>query len=128
MNSKRKALSILFAGALFSGALMAGCTAPNPVRIVPLVGAPAYPPVDPSTVLVLRTEPQRPYATLGQIVLEPQGVLSVTDIEQKLRQAGASIGASAVVILSDMTMVTAPVGSDSSGGQVVSAIAIRFTD
>jgi hypothetical protein len=106
-----------------------GCAAAPPVRILPLVGAPAYPPTDPVTVMVLRTEPQRPFETLGQVVLEPEGnALSVPELEQKLREAAASMGANAVVITADMTMQAGGNRMEQSGGQVVSAIAIRFKD
>ncbi len=52
---------------------------------------------------------------------------TVPDIEQMLRQAGASMGASAVVIPSEMNILLGSVAADTSGGQVISAIAIRFT-
>ncbi len=125
---KRMRKMLLLSGFLVAGTLLGGCTAPNPVQILSTPGVPAYAPTDPSTVMVLRVEPQRPHITLGQILLEPQKALSVPDIEQKLRQAGASMGASAVVILSDMSNLAGPFSVDTSGSQVISAIAIRFTD
>jgi hypothetical protein len=109
--------------------LIAGCATAPPVRILPLVGASAYAPTDPVTIMVLRTEPQRPFETLGQVVLEPEGnALSVPELEQKLREAAASMGANAVVITADMTMQAGGTRMEQSGGQVVSAIAIRFKD
>lgn len=128
MKRNRYLLSILLAGVFISVLFVAGCTTANPVRIVPLVGVNSYSPTDPATVMVLRSEPQRPFETLGQIVLEPEGTLSVPDMEQRLRAAAASMGANAVVILADMATLTGPVSSEQSGGQVVSAIAIRYTD
>jgi hypothetical protein len=125
MKKNRDILSILLAGAFISVLLVAGCTTANPVRVVPLVGVDRYPPTDPSTIMVLRAEPLRPFKTLGQIVLEPEAALSVPDMEQMLRQAAASMGANAVFITQDMAMQA---GVSSAGNQVVSAIAIRFTD
>jgi hypothetical protein len=105
MNRKRflacTALSLIVVVSLF-----AGCTTTaNTVRIMPTVGMPAYPPTDPTTVMILRAQPLSPFETLGQIILEPEAALSVPEIEQKLRQAAASMGANAVVFISDMTML-----------------------
>ncbi len=125
---RKMLLPLLLSVFLVAGPLLGGCTTPNPVQILSTPGVPAYAPTDPSTVMVLRVEPQRPHITLGQIVVEPQKALSVPDIEQKLQQAGASMGANAVVILSDMSNLAGPFAVDASGSQVISAIAIRFTD
>jgi hypothetical protein len=108
--------------------LFAGCPTPNIVRIMPTVGAPVYPPTDPSSIIILQTQPVSPSETLGLIVVEPETAMSVPDIEQKLRQAAASMGANAVVILSDMTMLAGSHRSEASGGQIVHANAIRFKD
>jgi hypothetical protein len=89
---------------------------------------PAYSPTDPTTVMILRTQPLRPFETLGQIILEPEAALPVPEMEQKLRQAAASMGANAVVIISDMTMLAGSHRSEASGGQIISANAIRFKD
>jgi hypothetical protein len=108
--------------------LVAGCPTTNIVRIMPTVGTPVYPPTDPTTIMILRTQPLRPFETLGQIILEPEAVLPVPEMEQKLRQAAASMGANAVVIISDMTMLAGSHRSEASGGQIISANAIRFKD
>jgi hypothetical protein len=109
--------------------LFAGCTTTaNTVRIMPTVGMPAYPPTDPTTVMILRTQPVRPFETFGQVILEPESALSVPEMEQNLRQAAAGMGANAVVIISDMTMLAGSHRSEASGGQIISANAIRFKD
>ncbi len=114
--------------ALCSLLISAACASP-PVRVLPLVGVPAYAPTDPSSIIVLRSEPPRRFQTLGQIIVEPEKPMPVPEIEQKLREAAAGMGANAVVIQADMTMQA---GEDRqqqlSGGQVVTAIAIRFVD
>ena len=107
-------------------AFLAGCVASSPVRIVPLVGAPAYPPTDAASVAVLSAQPQIPYETLGQIVLEPEDMLPVPDMERMLRKAGASMGANAVVIMDDMYLQADAGPATKPRSQVVSAIAIRY--
>jgi len=108
--------------------LFTGCPTANTVRIMPTVGMPAYSPTDPTKVMILRTQPLRPFETLGQIILEPEAALSVPEMEEKLRQAAASMGANAVVIISDMTMLAGSHRSEASGGQIISANAIRYKD
>src|SRR5512143_1576488 len=103
--------------------VLAGCATPSPVRVLSLVGAPVYPPTDPESVVVLQTEPLIPFETLGQVVLETQSAASGAEVEQMLRQAGASIGANAVIIKADMNMQVGADSSQSSRGQVVSGIA-----
>ena len=120
----------IFCSLVLVGTLAAaGCATAPPVRILPLVGAPAYPPTDPATVVVLQKEPQFPFETLGQVVVEPEAnTLSMRELQQKLREAAASMGANAVVITADMTMQAGETRAEMSGGQIVSAIAIRFKD
>ncbi len=107
-------------------AVLAGCATSSPVRVLPLVGATTYPPTDPESVVVLQTEPLTPFETLGQIVFEPQNAASEADMERMLRQAGASLGANAVIIKADLNMQVGADQGQSSRGQVVSAIAIRY--
>jgi hypothetical protein len=124
MCMKKKYRAALVVAAV--AALLAGCATSSPVRVLPLVGATAYPPTDPESVAVLQAEPQIPYEALGQIVFEPQSAASMGDMEQKLRQAGASLGANAVIIKADLSMQAGAGSSQSSGSQVVSGIAIRY--
>jgi hypothetical protein len=107
--------------------VLAAC-ASSPVRVLPVVGAPIYEPTDPSTVLILRAEPQRPFETLGQVVVEPEKQMSEAQVEQMLREAAAGMGANAVFIQADMTMEAGEIRQQFSGGQIVTAIAIRFKD
>jgi hypothetical protein len=110
MKRKLDALLILLVAICGSVMLLAGCASVvAPVRIVPAEGVPHYPPTDPSSVTVLRSEPPRPFETLGQVVLDPGHTLPVPEMEQKLRQAAASLGANAVFISSDMTTLKGPV-------------------
>ena len=109
MKRKLDVLFILLVAIFVSVMLLAGCASVAPVRIVPTEGTPHYPPTDPASVMVLRSEPPRPFETLGQVVLDPGHTLPVPEMEQKLREAAASMGANAVFIISDMTTLKGPI-------------------
>lgn len=108
----------LFVAIFGSVMLLAGCASLAPVRIVPTEGTAHYPPTDPASVTVLHSEPTRPFETLGQVVLDAGNTLPVPEMEKKLREAAASLGANAVFISSDMTKLKGP----------VFAYAIRYRD
>ncbi len=64
------------------------------------MGTPLYPPTDPATVQILREAPTQPHVKLGEITAEPQSTSTpASEVEAKLRQAGAKMGADAVVIV-----------------------------
>ena len=68
------------------------------------VGVPRFPPSDAAKVQVLPKEPmQPPHDRLGEIMLEisVDPAPSVADIEQRLREEGAKLGASAVFVVRD---------------------------
>jgi hypothetical protein len=79
------------------------------------VGAPHQPPSDPAKVELLRTQPTRPHDRLGEIVVDASTdpAPPITEVEEKLRKAAASIGADAAVIVYDRVQ---PVGVFVSGG------------
>jgi hypothetical protein len=78
------------------------------------IGVPTFAPTDPTTVQIMRTAPIRPHVRLGEITVEPPSVdTPVAQIEVKLQQAAAKIGANAVVIVVDRTQV---VGASVVGG------------
>lgn len=118
MKRKLDALVILLVAICGSVMLLTGCASVAPVRIVPAEGVPHYPPTDPTSVTVLHSEPPRPFEILGQVILDPGHTLPVPEMEQKLRQAAASLGANAVFISSDMTTLKGP----------IFAYAIRYKD
>src|SRR5688500_3847186 len=81
----------------------------------PYAGAPPSPPRDPASVQILRTQPTQPHDRLGQIIVD-SATHSATlgpDVEQKLRQAAAKLGADAVVVVYDRRQ---PVGAYVMGG------------
>ncbi len=117
------------------GLVVAGCSYVS-VRTNQYLGVTPYPPTDPTSVQILHSEPQRPHERLGEITLEPQGSSPVTEMEDKLRQAAARIGADAAVIVADRTTL---MGTYATGpwwgreispeyGRVIVAVAIRYTD
>ncbi len=108
--------------------LTAGCVASVPVKIIPTVGLSSYPPTDPVSVTVLPVSPVRTHETLGQVVLEPVHPLSDAEINRLLRDAAGSMGAHAVVILANMNMQAGADWLQTSGGHIISAVAIRYTE
>ena len=112
-----------------------GCNS-VPVQTRQNVGGPTYPPTNPATVQILREAPSRPNVKLGEITAEPESTSTpVSDIEAKLKEAGAKLGADAVVIVVDKTAVT---GATVAGGwydrqvspdigRVVIGVPIRYT-
>ena len=129
-EANSSALFLVFAVLSF----IAGCNYVT-VNTKPYLGVPQYPPTNPASVEILRTEPLQPHDRLGEIYLEPTGNPSVTEMEQKLREAAAKMGADAAVLVADRTMrmgatVTGPwygrqVSPDFQ--RVIIAVAIRYT-
>jgi hypothetical protein len=124
-----------------SGAMLAlmfivsGCNTVS-VQSTAYLGVPTYPPTDPLSVQIVREPPTAPNIRLGEITVEPQGNPTKEAIEAKLQQAGAKMGANAVVIVADRTMVT---GATVMGpwwgrsvtpdmGRVIVGVAIRYTN
>ena len=113
---------------------LTGCQTVS-VQSTQYIGVPSYPPTDPATIQILRTEPTQPNIRLGEITLEPSSQSTpAPEIEQKLRQAAAKMGANAAVIVADRTaimggVVTGPWWGRSvqpTYGRVVVAVAIRY--
>jgi len=106
------------------------------VQSTEYVGAPRYQPTDAKSVQILRTEPKAPHDRLGEVVVDASTdpPPSVVEIEQKMCQAAAKMGANAVVIVLDRVQpvaayVTGPYWGrsiESVSGRKVIGIAIRF--
>jgi hypothetical protein len=99
------------------------------------LGVGSYPPADPSRIEILRSDPQRHHERLGEVILEPQGNPSLVEMEGKMRQGAAKLGADAVVIVADETRL---MGSYLAGpwwgrevyaqyGRVIVGVAIKYT-
>ena len=99
------------------------------------LGVPIYPATDPATVQILRTPPTAAHVRLGELTVQPEGKPTVQQIEGKMRQAAAKIGANAVVIVADRTMIMGAVVTGPwwgrtlapETGRVIVGVAIRYT-
>jgi hypothetical protein len=99
------------------------------------IGGPTFPPSDPATVQILRTQPTRPHIRLGEVRAEPSSdSVPVSKIEQALRVAAAKMGADAAVVVYDHTQVTGAVVTgpwygrsvQQITGRVIVAVAIKY--
>jgi hypothetical protein len=100
MLVRQRVIAILTLCAAF---LSAGCSSVA-VRTVPFTEVPPYPSTFADIVQVLRAEPARPHARLGEVYVEPEGDASVDAIEAGLQKGAAPLGADAVVIVADRTL------------------------
>jgi len=86
--------------ALFFLVLLLAACAP-PLRVYYFPGARLYPPTSPASVDLLRWEPQRPHEAFAEIRYDPPPGYSRNEVEWRLREKGAAIGADALVISVD---------------------------
>jgi hypothetical protein len=130
---KRLSTMIPALTALIVLSLLFGCTYVS-VESRRYLAVPSYPPTDPATVQILREPPTQPHERLGEISLQPQGNPPVQEMEAKLREAAAKMGAEAVVIVADRmhymgAFVSGPWwGREISPiyGRVIVGVAIRY--
>lgn len=80
--------------------LLTGCASVSQ-RTNEYLGAPKYPPSNPATVQILQGEPQRAKERLGEIILSVDGKPKREDLEKRLREGAAELGADAVFIAYD---------------------------
>ena len=85
--------------------LLPGCSWVS-VDTQPYFDAPTYAPVDPGSVEILGSYPQSPYVTLGEVHLDATGNAPLSEIRMKLQKTAAKMGANAVVLLGDTSMMT----------------------
>lgn len=81
---------------LVLAAFMAAC-APG-LRVYHFRGAPGFPSTRPEAVDLLRFEPRRPHVAFAEIRYDPPARASRYEVEWRLRNKGARIGADALVI------------------------------
>ena len=113
--------------------LLGGCTKAT-VQTVPFTEVQKFPPTDPGVVGVLHTEPSRPHLRLGEINLEPRVKQSAAELEQQLQEAGAQLGADAVVVVADPANLVGGTaatswwgrGIDPVHGEMIVGVAIRY--
>lgn len=87
-------------GVLFVLLLAAGCASIS-TRTNAYLGSPKYAPSNPTSVDILQSEPKGPKERLGEIVLTVEGEPSRDDLERKLKEGAAKLGADAVFIVYD---------------------------
>ena len=85
------------------GLLTVGCSSVA-VRTVRFPEVQAYPATYPDIIEVLRAEPMRPHARLGEVYVEPESDASADEIAAGLQKGAAPLGADAVVIVSDRAL------------------------
>jgi hypothetical protein len=81
--------------------VVGGCA--SSVSTIRYANVPDFPPNAAANVQILRSEPARPHQQLGEITVAVPGNTesAAREVEEKLRTAAASLGASAVVLVVD---------------------------
>ena len=99
------------------------------------IGGPTFPPTDPTTVQILRTEPTKAHVRLGEVRAVPSDEsVNAAKIEEALRKGAAKLGANAAVVVYDHTQVTGAYVTgpwygrsiERTESRVVIAVAIRY--
>jgi hypothetical protein len=128
----QRLLSLL--GAILIAGLATGCNTVS-VQSKQYLGVATYPPTDPASIQILQAQPTAANVKLGEITLQPQGHPTKAAMEQKLRLAASKMGANAVVIVADQTMVfgTTVMGPwwgrtvSPDVGRIIVGVGIRYT-
>lgn len=115
--------------------VLGACATVN-VTTTQYVGAPRYPPTEPTAVQILRTEPTAPHDRLGEVMVgaSTDPAPPIVEVEQKLREAAVKLGADAVVVVYDRVQPVAAYvvepwwgqSIESISGRRLIAVAIRF--
>ncbi|WP_130906637.1 MULTISPECIES: hypothetical protein [unclassified Pseudomonas] len=126
---------LLFAALIVSALALNACATVD-AQTTAYVGVEHPAPTLPSEVQILRTEPTRPSVRLGEILIDASidPAPPITQVEQKLREEGAKLGADAVVVVYDQIQpvaayVTGPLWSrdiDTIQGRKLKGIAIKY--
>jgi len=105
--------------------LITGCNTVS-VTSKQYIGGPIYAASNPAQVQILRTQPTRAHVRLGEVTVQPSSdSVSVEKIETALRNAGAKMGADAVVVVYDQTQVMGAQVTGPWWGRSVSAVTGR---
>ena len=126
----------LLGAALIACALALTACATVDAQTTAYVGVEHPAPTLASEVQVLRTEPTRPHVRLGESILDASvdPWPPITQVEQKLREQAATLGANAAVVVYDniqlvAAYVSGPLWSrdiETIQGRKLKAIAIRY--
>ncbi|MCK1794302.1 hypothetical protein [Pseudomonas violetae] len=124
------------AATLLASALVLTACATVDAQTTAYVGVEHPAPTLANQVQVLREEPTRPHVRLGEILIDASvdPAPPITQVEQKLREQAATLGADAVVVVYDhiqpvATYVTGPLWSrdiETIEGRKLKGIAIRY--
>jgi hypothetical protein len=106
-------------------ALLSACATVDG-RSTPYIGAPHRAPSDPASVALLHEPPTQPNDQLGEVVVDAstQPPPAIEQIEGRLRDEAAKLGADAVVIVMDRVV---PIGfyAAGPGGPIVDTVTGR---
>lgn len=93
---------LFFTAVIICGLALSACATVD-AQTTAYVGVEHPAPTLPSEVQVLRTEPTRAHVRLGEILIDASvdPAPPITQVEQKLREEGAKLGADAVVVVYD---------------------------
>src|SRR5262245_38442858 len=91
-------------GFLAGAILLSGCTSIQE-QTQPYVGVPKYPPTTPESVRILAEEPRQPKDRLGEIILTIDGNPTREELETRLKEAAARLGADATFVVYDRTHI-----------------------
>ena len=126
----------LLGSALITSVLLLSACASVDAQTTAYVGVEHPAPTLASEVQLLRTEPTRPNVRLGEILIDASvdPAPPITQVEQKLREEAAKLGANAVVIVYDQIQpvaayVTGPLWSrdvETIQGRKLKGIAIKY--
>lgn len=126
----------LMGAAFMASALALSACATVDAQTTAYVGVEHPAPTVASQVQVLRVEPTRPNVRLGEILIDASidPAPPITEVEQKLREQAATLGADAVVVVYDhiqpvAAYVTGPLWSrdiETIQGRKLKGIAIRY--
>jgi hypothetical protein len=130
----KRPILLTLLGAILIAGLATGCNTIS-VGSKQYLGVPTYPPTNPASIEVLPAQPATPNVKLGEITLQPQGNPTKARLEEKLRLAASRMGANAVFIVQDQTMVfgttvMGPWWSQTASpdvGRVIVGVALRYT-
>ena len=112
---------------------LCGCTSIS-VDTKAYLGSPNYAPSDPAKVQILAAEPKEPKERLGEVRLSTGESPPREQLEEKLRQAAAKLGADAVYVVYDKTHVfpvvyvgwAGPGGVSEETRREIVAVAIKY--
>lgn len=125
----------LLAAALIASVLMLSACATVDAQTTAYVGVEHPAPTLPSEVQVLRVEPTRSNVQLGEILIDASidPAPPITQVEQKLREEAAKLGADAVVVYDQIQPVAAYVSGplwsrdiNTIQGRKLKGIAIKY--